>query len=223
MARKCGPMDGFHLDLFVPLIANQPITSLPAGALLFTRGEEADRFFILVEGRVKLYSASPAGNENILHMFGPGEFFGLPAMLGLRRYPVNGETTLPTRLIIMQRETVLQWLRDTPDQVPHFLALLSRRLVRMLDSLAAMKVLSPRARLCRFLLGLAEDHGGAPLKGPFRFRLPLPAHAIGGRVGLAPENVSRAFSKLKEDGVEVSRGRVVIHDMAQLRALAGQG
>lgn len=220
--RRVSATEGFHLDLLGPLIAEQPVTQAPAGALLFTRGERADRVFILLEGRVKLYSASPTGGENILQLFGPGDFFGLPAMLGLGRYPVNGETTTRARFIVMSRSAVLDWLRATPDQVPNLMALLGRRYERMLDNLAGLKVLSPRERLCRYLLDVAEDAGRLPARGPYGFDLPVAAHMIGGRIGLAPENVSRAFGWLRGQGVSVARGRVEAEDIAILRKCAGE-
>lgn len=223
MRRRVSDDDGYHLDLLGPLIAEQPATQAPAGTLLFTQGEDADRVYILLEGRVKLYSASPTGAENILQVFGPGDFFGLPAMLGLGRYPVNGETTTRARFIAMPRATVLDWLRDSPDQVPNLMALLSRRYERMLDTLAGLKVLSPRARLCRYLLDAAEEVGRVPASGAYAFDLPLPAHMIGGRIGLAPENVSRAFAWLGGQGVHITRGRVEVEDVAVLRKCAGQG
>jgi CRP-like cAMP-binding protein len=217
VSRRLRPEDGYHLDLLGPLIANQPVTDMPGGALLFSQGDVADRVFILVTGRVKLFSASPGGLETILQVFGPGDFFGLPAMLGPGRYPVSGETAAPSRLIVLSRATVVAWLAATPDQVPSVLALLGRRYERMLDSLAALKVLSPRARLCRCLLDLAEAAGPVPASGPHAFVLPYSAQVIGGRIGLAPENVSRAFSWLGRHGVVVRRGRVEAADIAVLR------
>lgn len=222
MSRRVTHDEGFHLDLLGPLVAEQPVTVAPTGSLLFTQGEEADRFFVLLEGRVKLYSASPSGSESILQVFGPGDFFGLPAMLGLKRYPVNGETVMPSRLIIMPRLAVLEWLRSTPDQVPSFLALLGRRYEGMVDALAALKVLSPRQRLCGYLLDAAGQAGALPACGPVSFALPLPAHMIGGHIGLAPENVSRAFAWLSGHGVLVDRGRVSVADIVELRKNAGQ-
>ncbi len=222
MSRRVSPAEGFHLDLLGPLISEQPVTDVPAGTLLFTQGEEADRFFVLLEGRVKLYTASPSGAENIMQVFGPGDFFGLPAMLSLKSYPVTGEAVAASRLIVMHRAVVLEWLRATPDQVPHLLALLGRRYERMLDSLAAFKVLSPRARLCRYLLEAAAESGPVPDAGPLSFALPLPAHMIGGRIGLAPENVSRAFRWLGSHGVSVSRGMVKAADVAVFRQMAGR-
>ncbi|KJS39876.1 MAG: hypothetical protein VR70_07345 [Rhodospirillaceae bacterium BRH_c57] len=222
MSRRVSPAEGFHLDLLGPLISEQPVTDISAGTLLFSQGEEADRFFVLLEGRVKLYTASPSGAENIMQVFGPGDFFGLPAMLSLKSYPVNGEAVAASRLIVMHRTVVLEWLRATPDQVPHLLALLGRRYERMLDSLAAFKVLSPRARLCRYLLEAAAEAGPLPDAGPVSFALPLPAHMIGGRIGLAPENVSRAFRWLGSHGVSVSQGVVKAADVAVVRQMAGQ-
>jgi len=221
MKNHTAQSEGFHLELLGPLLAEHPVTELGAGTLLFTQGEPADRFFLLVEGRVKLFSADVSGTENILHVFEPGDFFGLPAMLGPKRYPVNGETMTRARLLILQRAEVLDWLSANPEQVPNLLALLGQRYEGMLDALASLKTLSPRQRLCRYLIDVGGTAAPLPRSGPCRFRLPLAAHLIGGKIGLAPENVSRAFAWLRGHGVVVNRGDVQVADMAVLRNLAG--
>ena len=43
-----------------------------AGETVFQAGEPADRFFLVVSGRVKVFKLSARGGEQILHSYGPG-------------------------------------------------------------------------------------------------------------------------------------------------------
>ena len=46
-----------------------------AGGLLFSVGEPADRFFLVVKGQVKLYRQSGIGKEKVIEIVGPGSTF----------------------------------------------------------------------------------------------------------------------------------------------------
>ena len=54
--------------------------STPRGELLFSEGEEAAGFFIVLDGKVKVYKLSPEGKERILHVIQPGGTFAEAAI-----------------------------------------------------------------------------------------------------------------------------------------------
>jgi CRP-like cAMP-binding protein len=67
-----------------------------------------------------------------------------------------------------------------------------------------------QARLA--VLGLADDQG---------FELPLTQADLADTIGVSPVHANRVLQQLKRDGlVTYGRGRVTIHDLKQLRALA---
>ena len=46
------------------------------GQAIFSEGDEGKGFFVVLEGRVKIYKVSAEGKEKILHIFGQGQPFG---------------------------------------------------------------------------------------------------------------------------------------------------
>ncbi|MBF0333023.1 MAG: Crp/Fnr family transcriptional regulator [Alphaproteobacteria bacterium] len=205
---------GHLLDV---LLDQAPVQDVPAGAMLFSQGDPADRFFLVVSGKVRLYVAEPSGGETLLHVFSDGEFFGLPAMVGLKRYPVNGEALTMCRLVVASRAAVLARLAAEPGRVTAMLGALSARYLGMARDLAELKVLSPTQRICCYLLR-AADRAGAPLaEGEVRFRLDVQHNLIAASVGLAPENLSRAFRRLTTLGIHVHRSEVLLEDVRRLR------
>ena len=46
---------------------------LPKNSTLFSEGEAANGFFLIVSGKIKVFKISPDGREHILHIFGSGE------------------------------------------------------------------------------------------------------------------------------------------------------
>jgi len=68
------------------------------GEALFTEGEEANGFYLLVEGHLKLCRVSPDGREKVLHFVRPAETFAEAAfseMVNIRRMPVPWSLAKP--------------------------------------------------------------------------------------------------------------------------------
>lgn len=193
--------------------------AVPAGTLLFGQGDPADRFFLLRDGRVRLYVGDPGGGEAVLHVFGAGDMFGLPAMVGLQRYPVNGEALTDCRLTVVTRAALMARLQEDPERLTALFATLGARWRIMARRLAELKALSPTQRLCAWLLDAAERAVPEAGDDAVEFTLDVPHYVIAGAVGLAPENLSRALQRLKPHGVTVSRRRVRIERLGVLRAL----
>ena len=60
--------------------------------LVFTEGKKANFFFQLKTGAIKMYNLNEQGKEFVQGMFGDGESFGEPPMLGNFEYPASAIT-----------------------------------------------------------------------------------------------------------------------------------
>ena len=53
------------------------------GEVIFLDGDNGDGFYIVAQGKVKIYKSSSEGKEQILHIFSDGEPFGeVPVFTG---------------------------------------------------------------------------------------------------------------------------------------------
>ena len=87
-----------------------------------------------------------------------------------------------------------------------------RSLVRTVKN---QKLRSGVERLANYLIAAhAAQEGGASIKIPFEKRI------LASLLGMAPENLSRAFATLQRHGVAVQGALVTISNVAALRALA---
>ena len=80
-------------------LADCRVEHLSAGRVVFLPGQQAERFFVVLSGRVKVYQLSAAGDEQILHLLGPGQTFAEAVALSGGTYPaaaaaVNEATVL---------------------------------------------------------------------------------------------------------------------------------
>ena len=80
------------------------------GELLFSEGDEASGFFVLAEGRVKVYKLSADGKERILHIVHPGSSFAEAAIFGDGQYPAYAEPLQPSRLLFFPKKEFLNIL-----------------------------------------------------------------------------------------------------------------
>ena len=58
---------------------------------LFLQGDDANRFFIIYHGWIKLYRNTEEGDEAVVALFTRGDVFGEAAIFGGAEYPFSAE------------------------------------------------------------------------------------------------------------------------------------
>lgn len=203
---------GIEREALVPLLEGATLMAYPEGGLLFSQGDRADRFFLVLDGRINLFALTEKGDQTIIEVFDRGWTFAEAAMFSSGRFPLNAEAIAGTRLLHIPSAPFLRRLSEHRELAFKMLGALSQWHRRLLTEVAELKSKSPGQRLGSFLLALAgADQGAAQV------RLPLTKTVLASRIGIAPESLSRAMARLRAVGVE-SHGRdIVINDVAALR------
>ena len=98
------------------------------GEIVFSEGDDGNGFYIIADGKVKIYKVSAEGKEQILHIFGPGEPFGeVPVFTG-KKFPANAEAISKSRLIFLPRAAFVDLISNNPSLALNMLAVLAKRL-----------------------------------------------------------------------------------------------
>ncbi|MBC8239614.1 MAG: cyclic nucleotide-binding domain-containing protein [Alphaproteobacteria bacterium] len=205
---------GMSDDTFMNLLVDATMRRYPRGTSLFMQGEQADRFFVVMAGWIKGFRQTPDGRESVIAVFGPGESFAEAAMFVSGTYPISTEIVADARLLVIPRSSVLKQLREDPDIALKMLSSMSSRLRGFVQQVEQLTVKSATQRLAAFLEKLVDVE-----EGPDEFELPLDKMLIAGRLGMQPETLSRALSKLRSVGVATEGHRVIVRDAAALRAI----
>ncbi len=190
----------------------------PRGTRLFAQGEPADRFYVVLDGWVKLYRDSPDGSECMVGLFSCGESFAEAAMFDREGFPVNGGVAEDARLLVFPAEPFLDTLHQHHGLTLNLLANLTgmlRALVMQLDQLTNQ---STHQRLAAFLISLCPDDVARAT-----ICLPCDKMLIAGRLGMKPESFSRAMARLRAFGVRCERSCVHLDDLPALCAFARGG
>ena len=195
---------------------NVTILSAEARDVLFREGADAECFYVVLSGYVRLFRTSLEGREADIGIFGPGEVFGQCAMFLNGRYPFNAQAAEPVTLARFDISKARQIMREEPDFAMALMNIMARQMTEARENVANDRLHTAPQRVANYLLELSHAYGdGASIS----FRLPFQKSLLAGKLGLAPEALSRAFSQLRSSGVSV-RGRMIqISDADALRKI----
>ena len=185
---------------------------------LFSQGDKADRFFIVVSGSIKLFRLSKDGQEKVIEVIEEGRSMAEAIMFmdEISCYPVNAEALEKTTVVGINSSLYLQILESSPQSCFKILGTLSRRLHTRLNEIETLTLKNARHRACRYLLDLAGENGVAGQV----IHLPVAKQLIAARLAMQPETLSRILRELiKEDAVTVSGRDVTIKNFERLKAL----
>lgn len=198
------------------LLDGAMVQTYPEDTSLFLAGDHADRFYVVVEGAVRLFALLEDGSETIIEIVGAGTSFAEAAIFASGRFPVNADAMAGARLVRIDAAIFLRKLSENRTLALKMLASMGRWQLRLMGELWQLKAQSPAQRLACYIVNLSPGEAGSAT-----VKLPYPKSLIASRIGIAPESLSRALSRLAELGVE-SRGDVMlIENIAILRRFCG--
>jgi CRP/FNR family transcriptional regulator, nitrogen oxide reductase regulator len=183
----------------------------PAQAI-FWEGDEADWFYIIVEGKVRVSKLTSGGKEIVLSFFGPGEMFGEVAVLENSPYPASAQAVTSVRLLGMRKAAFTGFLQRSPASALSIIALLSGRLRESQSRLRDLAGERVEQRLARLLMRLSTRLGAT---------LPFTRQELAEMAGTTTETTIRILGQWKERGLISSvRGKTTITDEVKLKLLA---
>ncbi len=189
------------------------------GETIFSEGEEANGFYVVITGRVKIFKLSPDGKEQILHFFGQGEPFGeVPVFTG-QHFPAHASAMEESRVFFFPRKSFVDLIKRNPSMALNMLAVLSKRLRRFAALIDDLSLKEVPGRLAAYLLYLSEQNKGARV-----LELTVTKAQLASLLGTIPETLSRILGKLSSQGlIETDGRRIRILDGEALRDLAESG
>ncbi len=202
-------------DVSGPLLRRAIVKRYPRGQLLFDHGDPAHSVFIVLDGWVKLYRITPNGSEAVVGVFTRGHSFGEAVALRNDVYPVASEAATDCEVVQILSSEILNLMRSHPEVCIAVLSSTFAHLHALVAEVEQLKAHTGAQRVAQFLLSLTHLE-----EGPCTVTLPFDKILIAGRIGMKPESLSRAFSRLKSQGVKISQNHAEIADVAHLHDFA---
>jgi len=190
------------------------------GEALFHEGDEANGFYLLTEGRIKVFKITPDGREQTLHFISPGETFAEVALFSGSTYPAAAQSLERSEVVFFPRADLLGIVEKNPQFSLGIMAGFARW-VRQFNTLLSEYTKAVPSRLAGYLLAEALRQQPTALADGARVTLEVNKTEIASLLGTISATLSRAFAQLRDAGlIEVSDREIVIRDLARLRDIA---
>lgn len=194
--------------------------SIAKGEMLFNKGDPADGFYVIVDGRIKLSFISRDGKEYIAEIFGSHEYFGEAVMCLGKPYPVCAQALLDTTLLYISKDVVFKNIDQTPGFARKIITGLCIRLLDRVQALEFLTVYSSLQKVIGYLL--REIEIAEPENDEADVRLPVNKVTLAAQLNLTPETLSRVLHKLiEEDLIRVNGNAIHICHVGKLRTFSG--
>ena len=201
------------------LARNATIREVTRGESLAVEGDIAESFGVVVSGRARVFYLGADGRQITFEELGVGEPLAAVAALAGGRYPANIDATTDGTVAFLRRETLFELLATEPVVSRNLIASLANKVVNFTSVIQTLALDVP-SRLARYLFQRALASGTTTIEG-LRVELGMSKGELASALGTVPETLSRAFARLKDDGILDVQGRtVIVYDVG---ALARQG
>lgn len=186
----------------------------PAGQILFMEGDPCAGLYIVEGGWLRAVKVSPAGREQVIRFVGPGDVFNEISVLTGEVNLVTVQALEQAKILIVQRDVLLDLIDQHPDLAKSLLENLANRVLYAMNLIVELSLHSVESRLARFLL---DQSAGDDIK---RKSWATQA-AIAARIGTVPVVVNRAFRSLVEENlINLERDRIHIKNRMALQKVA---
>lgn len=122
------------MDLLEHFRYARKVQVIPAGAVLFREGDEADVMYVLMEGAANVLVV-----DTLVEIAGPGTLLGEMALVDRQQRSATVVTRTPCRLVSVDAHDFELLILETPAFARHVMKVMAERLRRMNDSLRETK------------------------------------------------------------------------------------
>ena len=129
---------GLSPELIAALDRIAVTRSIGKGEMIFFDGDEGSGFYIVQEGKVKIFKTSFQGKEQILHIFGEGQPFGEVPVFHGKPFPASAQALAKSTVLFFPRKDFIQLVAENPSIALSMLAVLSMRLRRFAGQIESL-------------------------------------------------------------------------------------
>lgn len=185
-----------------------------ASQIIFLENEPAEGLWIVEKGRVKIFKLSREGNEQILHLLGPGKTFNDIGALDGGKNPANATAlSSEVKVWLIPSDVITYVLTHNPQVSLNVIRLMAKRVRSLVGQIEDLTLYSVVVRLSRFLLKQMDDPS---LSGPGVTRTAIAAH-----LNTTPQTISVALREIEASGaIQFDRHQITIIDEDKLQIIA---
>ena len=211
---------GMSPEALDDILAQAAPLRVPKGEAAFRQGEPADRFFLLLHGRLRVTRLNPQGQQMVVRFIAPGDMFGVAMAIKVEAYPGTATAAVNSLAISWPNSVWNGLLARHPGLAVNTMQALGARLQASQERILDLSTQQVEQRIAGAVLQLVQQAGKKSGDG-LLIDFPLSRQDLAEMTGATLHTVSRTLSAWEERGlVECGRQRVAVRDMAGLEAIA---
>ena len=188
------------------IISNMPLFHglTSKGESFFSEGDEANGFYIILSGKVKVFKLSADGKEQIFHILETPEPFGEAAVFAGENYPACAQALVQTQVLFIPSRSFVDLISKEPSLALSMLALLSMRLRKLTTLVENLSLKEVPSRLAAYLL-LLNDRNGSKSS----IELDVSKNQMASLLGTIPETLSRILKRMADEELIKADARTI--------------
>lgn len=191
------------------------------GEIVFRQGDVAERFFLLLHGRLRVTRINAEGAQMLVRFIAPQDMFGIAMAIGAAHFPGTATAAVESVMLAWPNAVWRQFLLDYPGLGATALQAVGARLLDAQDRALDLASQNVEQRIAGAVLKLVRQ-AGKPTDEGMLIDFPLSRQDLAEMAGATLHTVSRTLSAWEAEGVVAcGRQRVAVRDEARLAAIAG--
>lgn len=190
---------------------------------VFVEGDPASRFYLLLDGHIRVVRTTPNGDQIIVLHIAPGQLFGIAAAMHRDTYPATAMTADECLTLSWPNTLWHKFAADYPGFATENYKTLGERLGEVNNRVVEMATQHVEQRVANTLLRLINQNGKKVENG-IAIDFPITRQNLSEMTGTTLHTVSRLLSAWQKNGLVAStRKRVVVTDPHKLVILSEAG
>lgn len=195
-------------------------TDYKKGEYIFRTGDKADKLYIVVSGKMKIYNYLSDGREQILYIYSPGDFVGAFNLLKEDEFKYNAEALEDTTISTLSKNKFNDIILKNPEIT---LKVLEKAYERIRDAeglVVRLSAANADAKVAGLLLELIKDFGSKEGANTI-LELTINREEMGNYAGISRETMTRKLNHFKELAYIdfIGNKKIVIKEENKLRDL----
>ncbi len=191
--------------------------------VIFRKDDPGTHLYLILDGAVKISLPGEFGQEALVAIMRPGDFFGELALFDRSPRSAGATALEDTRAALLAGEDFLAFLERHPSAVRVVLETLARTIRRLSDRVEHLTFLDVPSRVAKYLLDLSQAAAKQPVAAGARaaasppLEVSLTQDELAAFVGASRVSVNRVLGDLeRREIVSVKRRRIAILDPERL-------
>ena len=186
----------------------------------FQQGRKANRFYILLGGRIKVVHSTPEGHQVVARYVSPGELFGCVPLFGGDTYPGTAMAVTESKAFSWDARTIRKFMLRMPTLALSALDLLGSELTELRNRFKELATERVERRIAHAVLRLLQQAGEETASG-VKIDFPLTRQDLAELTGTTLHTVSRVLSSWEEQGfVTAGRKKLFIKQRQKIVSIA---